>query len=167
VRRLLSSILLLVLWAAPAAAELKETSEPASLHKEFPKQAKLRVVNLWAMWCLPCVKELPDLAAIDGEFDDRQVQLLGVSLDDALPGDRAEVKLQVQEFLKKRGVKYPNIYYTGGIPKIQDHFRFSGEIPLTVVYDSAGRELSRHQGPVTRDAFSRELRQLLKKQGGS
>ena len=165
---ILTLVMLLLSLASPAsAAGLKETSDPATLQKEFASGTRLRVINLWATWCLPCVKELPDLAALDKEFDDRQVQFLGVSMDDTLPGNRAEMKLQVQGFLKKRGVAYGQIYYTGGIPKIQDHFGFSGEIPLTVVYDSKGRELARHQGPVTRDAFGKELKQLLKKQGGS
>lgn len=163
----IAPLLILLLSAGIlSAAELKDISDPAQIAKQFSPRAKLRVVNLWATWCLPCVKEIPELSAIDAEFTDSQVQMIGVSLDDAIPGERSAAKKTVQQFLGKSGVKYQNIYYTGRVPALQDQFRFWGEIPLTVVYDSSGRELSRHQGPLTRAAFSKELKKLLNRQGG-
>ena len=51
---------------------------------------KLHVVNFWATWCGPCVKELPDFQKVVNEADNQKVDFLFISLD--FPSD-AEKKL--------------------------------------------------------------------------
>lgn len=129
----------------------------------FGSEPKLRVVNLWATWCIPCVAEMKDLRRVDEHFRDADVQLLGVTLDDVIPGQRTATKAKVDKFLRERQVLYKNLYYIGKMSHLQDFLRFEGEIPITLVYDRQGRELSRIQGVVNRKTLTRTLEALLQK----
>jgi cytochrome c biogenesis protein CcmG/thiol:disulfide interchange protein DsbE len=142
-----------------SAADLRPIKEPAKIAGVFPRAAKLRLVNVWAMWCVPCVAEMPDLRAIDETFG-AEVAMAGVSLDDMLPG--ASPKPVVQ-FLDKQRIAFPNIYYTGNPDALGDYLNFNGEIPITIVYDGAGKELWRHQGRLDRNQTIARLRELLRR----
>ena len=146
-----------------AAATLDEVRSPEKIAASFSPQARLRVINLWATWCGPCVAEMPELKAVDQAFNSREVELIGVSFDDVLPGDRSETKKKVQKFLSTRTIEYRNLYYVGKIKWINDYFKFGGELPLTIVLDSKGREIARHQGPIEKRKFIAQLRTLLMK----
>ncbi len=91
------------------------------------------LVNLWATWCLPCRREMPELARLAGPLRDRGVDLVGVSIDrerlEAVPG-----------FAREVGADYP-IYVTDDerVPEL-----FAGgqvAIPLSVLLDDSGRVL--------------------------
>ena len=53
-----------------------ETLEGSALAGE-----KLTLVNLWATWCGPCVRELPELEAVSAAYADKGVRVLGVTVD--------------------------------------------------------------------------------------
>ena len=151
---------LLLTAALPVlAADLRLLKEPAKIPSAFPRAAKVRVLNVWAMWCVPCVAEMPDLRAIDAAFGP-ELALAGVSLDDMLPD--AQQKATVA-FLDKHRISFPNIYYTGNADDLGEYLRFNGEIPITIVYDAKGKELWRHEGRIAKDAFTARLRETLRR----
>lgn len=157
-------LLTLALATAPApAAKLDEVRTPAEIVLAFAPAARLHVVNLWATWCRPCVAEMPELKAVDDAFKPAEVELIGVSFDDVLPGDRGESKRKVRKFLASRSIEYRNLYYTGRMKGMHDYFKFGGELPLTIVLDSKGKEIARHQGPIEKRKFIAQLRTLLRK----
>lgn len=65
------------------------------------KGENLTVIDFWATWCKPCVKSIPEFVKIDKEFDNNEVQFIGISIDG--PRNRAKVK----PFIKSLGVDYP------------------------------------------------------------
>lgn len=162
VKRLIlpAATLIFLIAASPATPALPELASWEALGKTAPQKAPLRVVNVWATWCVPCVAEMPDLQKIDDRFRDTDVELLGISLDDAIPGDRASHKKKVSKFLTDKKIKFPNLYFTGKPTKIQQALDFEGEIPMTVIYDRGGRELWRHQGRIDREALIRTIEGL-------
>ena len=143
-----------------SAADLRDVKEPSRIPSVYSKTAKLRVVNLWATWCMPCVAEMPDLRAIDETFGDNEVALVGVSMDDMIPDAQ---RAKVAAFLDKQKIAFPNVYYTGNPDALGDWFRFDGEIPVTIVLDRNGKELWRHQGRINRQELIAELRKLLRR----
>lgn len=150
----------LSLLALPAlAADLRSIREPKKIASVFPATAKLRLVNVWALWCVPCVAEMPDLRAIDETFG-AEVALAGISLDDMLPDATPK---PVNAFLDKQKIGFPNVYYTGNADDLGDYLKFSGEIPITIVYDGKGKELWRHQGRIDRTQTIARLRELLRR----
>lgn len=139
------------------AADVRTAKDPYVIEKAFPPQAKVRVLNLWATWCRPCVAEMADLRAIDEMFG-REVAIAGVSFDDMIPDTKPA---KVTAFLDKHGITYPNFYYTGNMETIGSYFDFSGEIPITIVYDAEHVERWRHVGPIERDALVAKLNEIL------
>jgi thiol-disulfide isomerase/thioredoxin len=139
------------------AANLRDLGAPRQIAALFPKTAKVRVLNVWATWCVPCVAEMPDLRAIDAAFG-AEVAIVGVSLDDMLPNaDRKKTA----EFLDKQQISFPNVFYTGSTDELGDYLKFTGEIPVTIVYDANGKELWRHDGRLKRDETIARLRAAL------
>jgi thiol-disulfide isomerase/thioredoxin len=149
-----------VLLALPVfSADLRRVNEPVKIASVFPAAAKVRVLNVWAMWCIPCVAEMPDLRAIDDAFG-AEVAIAGVSLDDMLPDAKSE---KTVAFLDRHKIAFPNIYYTGNADDLGEKLRFSGEIPLTIVFDRKGNELWRHQGRLDREKTIARLRETLRR----
>lgn len=153
------SFLSIAVAAATFAADLRTLRDPVKIAAVFPVAAKVRVVNVWATWCVPCVEEMPDLRAIDDAFGG-EVTIVGVSLDDMIPGAKAAT---VATFLDKQKIKYPNVYYTGNADDLGASLDFSGEIPVTIVYDRKGKELWRQQGRLDRDQTIARLRELSRR----
>ena len=150
--------LLLVANVASAAA-LRDVKDPKKIAEVFPKTAKLRVVNIWATWCVPCVAEMPELRAIDAAFGP-EVAMLGVSADDSVPdADRAKVAA----FLDKQKIQYANVYYRGTVDDLMTFYHFEGTIPITLVFDRNGKELWRHDGPVRSADAIAEIKKLLRR----
>ena len=155
-----AAICLSTLLALPLlAADLRPTKVPAEIAKAFSPKAKLRLLNVWATWCVPCVQEMPDLRAIDDLFGP-ELSIVGVSMDDMIPDTKQE---KVTAFLDKQKIAFPNVYYTGNPDALGEHLDFDGEIPLTIVYDRKGKELWRHQGRLDRDATIARLRDISRR----
>ena len=47
------------------------------------QRGKVVLLNLWGTWCVPCLREIPDLVAVENEFSARGLVLLGVAMDEA------------------------------------------------------------------------------------
>jgi len=153
---------LLIAASTLSATQVTEASNYEAVQRAInSSRASVRVVNLWATWCAPCVAEMPDLQKLSARFP--KIAFIGVSLDDALPGERAEMKTKVVNFLHDRGVKYPNVYFTGKQTELTDRLNFEA-LPVTVVFDAKGKELARVTGRLNYDSFSKQLAALEKQQ---
>lgn len=153
-----ATFLSVFLAAGALAADLRTIKDPAKIDAVYAKNAQVRVLNVWATWCIPCVIEMPDLRTIDETFG-AEVAVVGVSLDDMIPGATSD---KVVNFLDKYRIAFPNVYYTGNADDLGDRIDFNGEIPITIVYDAKGKELWRHQGKIDREKTIAQLRALLK-----
>jgi thiol-disulfide isomerase/thioredoxin len=149
----------LLVASSARAAKLRDVKEPAAIMRLFPRRAKLRLVNVWATWCAPCVAEIPELRAI-GEAFGPELAIIGVSMDDMIPGAK---RGQVSAFLDRRKIAYLNVYYRGNADDLSRDYHFDGEIPVTIAFDAAGREVWRHQGALKSAPVIAELRKLLRR----
>jgi peroxiredoxin len=97
---------------------------------------KVIVVNFWATWCVPCVKEMPSFENLYRRYRSQGLTLLAVSLD---KGDSTKV----QEFADKYKLSFPILLDTKGVAeKLYPSF----SIPFTYVIDKQGRVVARVDG---------------------
>jgi thiol-disulfide isomerase/thioredoxin len=159
VRFAATSLSFLFFTSAVLAADLREIRNPAGIASVFPAKAAVRLLNVWATWCVPCVEEMPDLKAIDQAFGN-ELAIAGVSLDYMVPEAKKET---VVSFLDRLNITFPNVYYTGKPDDLADLLRFNGEIPVTIIFDRNGKELWRHQGRLNKEKTIAEIRILLRR----
>lgn len=112
-------------------------------------RGKPLLVNFWATWCPPCVKELPEINQFYGEAKSKGWQVLGLAVDQADP---------VKAFLKKTPLDFA-VALAGaeGLGLVRELGNPAGGLPFTVVFDETG-EISWRRLGVTHLA---ELRALL------
>lgn len=156
--RFAATFLSVLIAGSALAADLRPVKDPAKIDDVFPKAAKIRLLNVWATWCIPCVIEMPDIRAIDETFGD-ELAVAGVSLDDMIPDAKKDT---VVNFLDKYRIAFPNVYYTGNLDDLADTLKFNGSIPITIAYDANGKEVWRHEGKIDRNQTIAQLRKLLK-----
>ena len=109
------------------------------------------ILNFWATWCPPCREEIPDFIELTRHYRDREVTILGVSLDE---GPRSTVK----DFAEQMGINYQIVMADREILAAYGPFRF---VPTTFVIDRDGRVASKHIGARTKAVFEGEIRSLL------
>jgi thiol-disulfide isomerase/thioredoxin len=123
---------------------------PAGLRAEMVKFAgKAVVLNFWATWCGPCTTEIPDLVRFYENLDTSKLQVVGVSADFFVVGDSARIVAKVADFLAQKNVRYPNFIYRGPVDSLTGLFNLSGVLPETIIYDSSGKEIFRHEDLIT------------------
>lgn len=101
----------------------------------YTKSEKTYVINFWAMWCAPCVKELPFFQAYQNNNPD--VEVLLVSLD--FPED---IESKLKPFLKRKGITskvalLDDSDSNAWIDKIDPNW--SGALPFTIVFNNKKR----------------------------
>jgi thiol-disulfide isomerase/thioredoxin len=88
------------MYGGPAVLDSIDATNVAALARNTTK--KLRLINVWATWCVPCVQEFPGLVSVSHRFANRDFEVITISVDD--PKDEAKVK----QFLEKQRATVPN-----------------------------------------------------------
>ena len=110
------------------------------------------VVNFWATWCKPCVREMPMLKAFS-ERHTGQVAVIGIAIDEP---DR------VRDFANRLGIDYPILIGNDDVHQTQKQFgNPAGMLPYTVLVDAAGTIRWQHLGELDREMIEAALQQAL------
>lgn len=115
------------------------------------------LVNLWASWCAPCIKELPTLQELErAQAEEGRLGVIAVSQDTAPQGS-------VEAFLGERDIGSFAAYHD---PDMKLTSALGVQVmPTTILYDAKGRELWRYVGDL--DWTGAEAAKLLAELGGT
>ena len=121
------------------------------------------LLNFWAIWCEPCVAELPDLLEVGRRFRGRGGVVLTVSYDLMVPdATPAGALKQVKEFAAARKIDAPvYIYNAPDYEAINQRFGLPGPVPMTIAIDRAGKVIERHPGKAGRAGFESMMQRAL------
>ncbi|MDV7187677.1 TlpA disulfide reductase family protein [Lutibacter sp. TH_r2] len=119
---------------------------------------KTFVINFWATWCAPCVKELPYFEEITKTYSKKDVEVILVSLD--FPN---KVESNLIPFIKKNNLQSEVLLLDAPnenewIPKVDS--TWSGAIPATVIYNKNKRLF--YEQSFTKEELFTELNQFIK-----
>lgn len=116
-------------------------------------KGKIIVLNFWATWCPPCREEMPELSALNTEYQDKNVIVIGIALD--------EIGL-IKEFNAENNMSYPLLAAeeTGG----QLGFNLGNDksaLPYTVIIKPDGTIANTYFGRITKPLLEETLIKLL------
>ncbi|WP_371868081.1 TlpA family protein disulfide reductase [Pseudoduganella rivuli] len=101
-------------------------------------KGKALIVNFWAPWCGPCVEEMPELSALQGEIRSKNVQVIGIGIDS--PSN-------IAAFAEKTRIDYP--VYVAGLSGTELSRKFGntqGGLPYTVLLGADGKVVKTYLG---------------------
>jgi thiol-disulfide isomerase/thioredoxin len=130
-------------WAQePVSLEtIDEAGVKAQARNEGGK--KLRLVNVWATWCGPCVIEFPDLVSLHRIYRGREFEVVTVNADDAGKREKA------LEFLKTQQASTRNLAFDRGDPYALIEAvdpKWQGALPHTILVAPGGEVIYRSEG---------------------
>jgi peroxiredoxin len=116
--------------AAPAYSAVSLAGDTVSL---ADLRGRVVLLNVWATWCAPCVREMPALERLHQALGEEGLSIVAVSVDASTPGLGAA---DVRGFVDDLGITFTVLLDPGG--EIENRFQVGG-LPMTFVIDRDGR----------------------------
>lgn len=121
------------------------------------KNNGILILNFWATWCKPCVKELPAFEQVYAKYKDKGVKVVLVSLDFPEHVNKAVLPFIEKNKLKSEVVLLDDLDANAWIPKVSPEW--SGAIPATLVIKDGERHF--YEQSFTYESLENEIQSLL------
>ena len=139
--------------ADTARADLGFLDLDGRTHRLEEWRGKLLLLNFWATWCTPCLKEIPLLVETQQQHGARGLQIVGVAMDEVEP---------VRAFAQRLAMNYPVMVGQAEIVKAMDELGDElGAFPFSVLVAPDGRILDRRSGDLSREEIGAWLDEYL------
>jgi len=123
------------------------------------REWKILFINVWATWCVPCVEEFPDVVRIANDYKDKNFEIITLNTDQV-----SDIESKVIPFLKKYKAEFPvYIVEDKNSQEIIELLNkdWSGAIPVTIIYDEAGKQQSFMLGAHDYHYFKKSIDSVL------
>ncbi|MFH1699091.1 MAG: TlpA disulfide reductase family protein [Candidatus Zixiibacteriota bacterium] len=110
------------------------------------------VINFWATWCGPCLRELPTLKKLYAEYQSHGIEIIGISVDQQNTIER------VVPYVEQMDIPWVIVY---GDAYSTREFGLGQSIPTTVFLDANGKETGRLIGAQPEHIFRAEFEKII------
>ncbi len=160
-RRTMWTCALLLIAAASSMAQAAppQTVKAADISALVTRQhGNVVVVNFWATWCPPCLREFPDLISFYRNYRAKGVDVVGVSMnaDDEIADIDAFVAKFSPPFTLYRAASPDEAFQKGVLAT------WFGEMPMTLVFDKNGKLARTYKKPLTYAELAADVDALLR-----
>ena len=150
--------------AKTVVAENKQTTVVTYNYSELKpllekNDDKTYVINFWATWCGPCVKELPAFEKINNEYADKNVEVILVSLDFPKQVEKKLIPFIEKKNLQSKVILLDDVNEDVWIKAIDT--TWSGAIPATLIYNKNKRTF--YEQSFEYETLTNELKTFLNK----
>ena len=119
---------------------------------------KTYVINFWATWCAPCVKELPYFEEVNKQTEDKNIEVILVSLD--FP---SQIETKLKPYLNRNKIKSRVILLHDSkmntwVPKVSE--QWDGGIPATLIVNASNYNF--YPKPFKKEELFTEINKVLK-----
>ena len=121
-------------------------------------ESKLTMVNVWATYCGPCLREMPGLGELAGEYDAKEFQIIGI-INDVLEGADQEQMELAKELIQQTGAAYPHLLLNKSL-----YFGLLSDVvavPTTFFIDENGVVLDTVVGALDKSTWEEKINGLL------
>ena len=136
----------------PAAFELQDAD--GRLHRLEDYRGNWVIVNFWATWCAPCIKEIPELKRFHQQHRDKDVVVIGINFEELT----AE---QLQQAIAEFDINYP-VLRIGSVPLVP--FEPLKGLPSTFAVSPQGRMVQSWIGPVNEETLQKFIMQKIERE---
>lgn len=114
---------------------------------------KVTYVNIWATWCDPCIKEIPDIVKLKDRFPANEFQVILIS------ADSPKKKREVQQFLSTYGVTFPSYLMSPAEPDFLKKLNPNAPeaLPLSLLFSKDGFLLDSWEGYTPLDKMAARI----------
>jgi thiol-disulfide isomerase/thioredoxin len=167
-RWMVSSALAITVLLALVIFEMNAQDFPDILGKQAPEwtldnlegkkintadfKGKVQIIDLWATWCPPCRKGIPELMELQEQYKKNGLEIIGIALDNTID--------PVKEFATTTKFNYTIVF---GNRKTANLYGRIEAIPTTFIIDKTGKVVKKLVGYQPKSVFEEELKTLLNK----
>ncbi len=114
-------------------------------------KGKVVILDVWATWCPPCRRMIPDLVELKNQYGDDGFEIIGISVDQQSRAD-------VVPFVKEYKINYPVVYMDN---KVWNEYGGFPSIPTSLILNKKGEIVNKHVGLIPKSQIEQEITTLL------
>ena len=128
-----------------------------AVSSDILSRSELTMINVWATYCGPCLREMPGLGELAAEYDAKQFQIIGI-VSDVLEG---EDQSYAESLIRQTGANYTHLLlnesiYYGILTDVT-------AVPTTFFFDKNGTLLDTAVGAMEKSTWEEKINGLLEK----
>lgn len=123
------------------------------------KDGNTYVVNFWATWCAPCIKELPYFENVNEQYKDNNVKVILVSLDFPKQKEKRLIPFINKRKLRSEVIHFDDVNEQMWIAEISKNW--TGSIPATLIYNKKKRKF--YEKSFTEEELQNEIKSFINK----